>query len=94
MINNITKIVQNTRIYKINIIYYIIYYIYINNKNITIMKNRIIIAYDVCTDNYYGYWDKGVYHAGVGDIGKTITYADDSENSKEQKNNNIKDKKN
>lgn len=42
----------------------------------------------------YGYWDKGVYYAGVGDIGKTITYADDSTNSKEQKNNNIKDKKN
>ena len=27
---------------------------------------------NICTDNYYGYWDNNIYYAGIRDIGKTI----------------------
>lgn len=36
------------------------------------MIPKVITVIDVCTDNYYGYWNKNVYYAGIGDIGKTI----------------------
>lgn len=36
------------------------------------MIPKVIIAIDVCTDNYYGYWNKNVYYAEIGNIGKTI----------------------
>lgn len=36
------------------------------------MIPKVITAIDVCTDNYYGYWKHNIYHAGIGDIGKTI----------------------
>lgn len=31
---------------------------------------KIITTIDVCIDRYNGYWENGVYYAGVGDIGK------------------------
>lgn len=32
----------------------------------------IITALDVCIDSQYGYWENGIYYAGIGDIGKII----------------------
>ena len=33
---------------------------------------KVIITIDVCTNRYDGYWEKDVYYAGVGDIGKVV----------------------
>lgn len=33
---------------------------------------KVITAFNVCTDKYYGYWENGAYYAGIGNIGKVI----------------------
>lgn len=33
---------------------------------------KIITAFDVCTDKANGYWDRGVYYPGINDIGKQL----------------------
>lgn len=37
---------------------------------------KVIIFIDVCTDRYNGYWERGVYYPGVGDIGKIVNLFD------------------
>ena len=33
---------------------------------------KVITPEDVCSDKYYGYYKKGVFYPGVGDIGSVI----------------------